>query len=459
MNDRVANKFHLDSEVADLYGKLDSHMKGNSARLKDEIAKFKSDAVKNHITYAGQPLAIGFYPVILTSAQSSHIASVVEAMIDLMEKTTALFLKEPSIREFFDFPSEQIELIEIDPGYKSAIPCARFDSFFDGADIRFTEINTDGTAGMDGAEKVAKLFLASPMMSEFFSDYSVGVFDINQQVLQTLLECYAQFTGSKSHAPRIAVVDWKEARTSSEFVAFEEFCRKEGYETVVADPRELEYDGRSLSHRGLKIDLIYRRAVSGELFERLDEVSDMMQAFKDRNVCVVGSFRSDVAFNKKIFALLHKPELRHFFTEEERALVQRHVPWSQPFEDTECDYRGEIIGMSELAREQKDGFVLKPSALYEGRGVYLGFQKTESEWAGLIEKALKDDYVLQEFLPEPSMPLGIVGDDFSLEPRFIHLGEFVFGGKFIGYYCRAAEGPLIDRTSNEHLAPCLILEG
>jgi hypothetical protein len=459
LNDRITNEFRLEPRIVDLYRELFSHLKENEDRLQSEIEKFESDAVQNHITYAGEPLAIGFYPVILTRAQSHHIASVTEAMMNLMEKATSLFLQESVISEFFGFPPEQIGLIEIDPGYKPAIPCARFDSFFDGTEVRFTEINTDGTAGMDGAEKVAKLFLASPTISEFFSKYPVHAFDISRRVLQALLECYEQFAGSKSEAPRIAIVDWKEARTSAEFIAFEEFCRNEGYEAIVADPREFEYDGLALSHRGLKIDLIYRRVVSGEYIERLDEVAAMTQAFKDHNVCLVGSFRSDVAFNKKIFALLHKPELSRFFTEGERKLVQRHVPWSHPFEDAECDYRGKKIGMPGLARERKDGFVLKPSNLYEGRGVYLGFQKTESEWDSLIEKSLGDDYILQEFLTEPSLPIGVMGDDFGLEPRFIHFGEFVFGGKFIGYYCRAAEGPLIDRTSREHLAPCLIVEG
>lgn len=459
MKSKITDELRMDGAVAALYRELNGHLAKNSANLESEIGRFESDAARRHVMYAGRPLAVGFYPVILSAAQSRHISSVVEAMMRLMEKATSLFLREPAVREIFGFPPEQVELIEVDPGYERAIPCARFDSFFDGADVRFTEVNTDGTAGMDGAEKVTKLFLEAPTIKEFFSARPVTVFDINRGVLQTLLDCYAQFAGSKgARAPRIAIVDWKEARTRAEFVAFEEFCREEGYEAVVADPRELDYDGRALSHGGSKIDLIYRRVVSGEYIERLDEVEAMTRAFKDRNVCVVGSFRSDVAFNKKVFGLLHKPELGRLFAEEERMLVRRHVPWTQPFEDAECEYRGSKVGMPDLAREQKDGFVLKPSDLYEGRGVRLGFQMTMSEWEAAIEDALGKDYILQEFLREPSMPIGVLKDDFELESRYIHLGEFVFGGKFIGFYCRAADGSLIDMTSREHLAPCLVLE-
>ena len=139
-------------------------------------------------------------------------------------------------------------------------------------------------------------------------------------------------------------------------------------------------------------------------------------------------------------------------------MIDRHVPWTQPFADAECVYRGERVGMPELARKRRDGFVLKPSALYEGRGVHLGCEMTESEWDDAISAALEEDYVLQELLRTPSMPLSVSKEDFQLEPRFIHLGEFVFGGKFSGFYCRAAEGPLIDATSHERLMPCFVLE-
>lgn len=459
LNIRISNEFRTDTEVASLYRDLNDRLEEMGADLEHEIKRFEADAADNHILYAGRPLSIGFYPVIYSRRQASYVSSVAEAIVRLMEKVTTLYLREPSVRDFFGFSPEQIELIEVDPGYDCAIPCARLDSFFDGEDVRFTEINTDGTAGMDGAEKVVKLFLASPTISELFSARSVTAFDINQAVLHTLLDCYTQFAGPHAaDAPRIAIVDWQEVRTSAEFVAFREFCAEQGYETVVADPRELEYDGATLSHEGSKIDLIYRRVVSSEYLERLDEVEAMTRAFKDRSVCLVGSFRSDVAFNKNVFALVQHAGFSRFFAEDERALAQKHIPWTRRFADVECEHEGRVIAMPELVREQKDDFVLKPSNLYEGRGVYLGFQKTPSEWEEIVGAALAGDYVLQRFVPEPTLPVGAWKDGFGLEPRFIHLGEFVFGGKFSGFYCRAAEGPLIDRTSREQLVPCFVLD-
>ncbi len=320
MSKRISGEFQLEERIKALYEDLDSLFSRNRERLRAEVEQFETVAAQSHVRYAGKALLITFYPFILPETQALHISETVEAMTRLMEKTTRLFLQEPSVRQAFGFKPEQLELIEVDPGYEPAIPCARYDSFFDGRSLRFTELNTDGTSGMDGAEKVAKLFLASPTMREFFSTRPVRVYDINLSVLQALLECYRQFAAGASRArnPRIAIVDWKGVATSAEFEAFAEFCKEHGYDAIIADPRELEYDGDVLSHGGLKIDIIYRRVVSHEYVERLNEVTAMTRAFKDHSVCVVGSFRSDVAFNKKTFGVLQDPKFSRFFTEEER---------------------------------------------------------------------------------------------------------------------------------------------
>ena len=459
MSKRISKEFQLEGKITALYKDLDSLLCRNWERLRAEVDQFETTAAQSHVRYAGKSLLITFYPFILSEAQALHISQMVEAMIRLMEKTTRLFLQEPAIRHAFGFKPEQVELIEVDPGYEPSIPCARFDSFFDGRNLRFTELNTDGTSGMDGAEKVAKLFVTSPTMREFFSSRPIKVFDINQSVLQTLVDCNRQFAGGNpAESPRIAIVDWKGVATSAEFEAFAEFCKERGYDAVVADPRELEYDGRVLSHGGLKIDIIYRRVVSHEYVERLKEVGAMTRAFKDHNVCVVGSFRSDVAFNKKTFGVLQNPEFSRFFTEEERELVSKHVPWTHALEDVEGDYHGERGNVLDLVREHKDELVLKPSDLYGGKGVYFGIQADSDEWERMVQNELGKDYIVQEFITIPSMPIGVWNKELRMETRLIHLGEYVFGGKFCGFYCRAADRPVLNRVSRELLVPCLVLK-
>ncbi|GAB4336968.1 MAG: hypothetical protein Kow0099_10190 [Candidatus Abyssubacteria bacterium] len=460
MDKSFTNQLHVAEKVRSLYARFNDFCSHNYERVRADIEAYENAAAEARLKYAGLRLLIAFYPLILTERQAAYIGGVAEATLRLMEKITALFLHEPAVRNAFNFGPQQLDLIETHPGYDLSIPCSRLDSYFDGHGLRFSEINTDGAAGMDGAHKLPRLFLASPTMREFFSAFpNITVFDINHGVLHALLRCYREFAGGSGTAtPRIAIVDWKEVRTYEEFLAYEEFFKEHGYDALVADPRELEYNGRALSHRGRKIDIIYRRVVSTEYVERLDEVKPMTRAFKDHNVCVVGSFRSDVAFNKKVFAVPHDPRLSRFFTEEERMLAERHIPWTRAFEDIECEYRGERMSMRELARVHKDRFVLKPSNLYEGRGVKLGKVTSQEDWEHHIGEALETDYVLQELIPIPTMPVGIWQDGMEVSPWFIHVGEYVFGGRFCGLYCRAADVPVIDRLSKERMLPCLVLK-
>jgi hypothetical protein len=454
------NQLHIEEDIRSIYGRLNEFCSDNRERVLSDIQAYEDCAAEAHLKYAGLRLLIAFYPFILTERQASYIAGVAEATLRLMEKITHLFLNEPAVRRAFNFGPRQLDLIETDPGYKLSIPCSRLDSYFDGRSLRFSEINTDGAAGMDGSHKLPRLFLAAPTMREFFSQYpNIKVFDINHGVLRALLRCYREFVGgSGTGEPRIAIVDWKEVRTYEEFLAYQEFFKEHGYDALVADPRELDYNGSALSHRGRKIDIIYRRVVSTEYVERLDEVKPMTRAFKDHNVCVVGSFRSDVAFNKRVFAVAHDQRLSKFFTDEERRLAERHIPWTRAFEDVECDYRGERIPMRELARLHKDNFVIKPSNQYEGRGVKLGKVTGQEEWEGYIRHALEGNYILQELIPLPTMPVGIWRDGMEASPRFIHVGEYVFGGRFCGLYCRAADVPVIDRNSKERMLPCMVLK-
>jgi len=446
-------------QIQEVYRRLDDHLLQSPERMREEVRQFERKAAESRLRYAGMSLLVASYPLMMSESQVRHISDTVEAMIRLMEKITRLFLQEPVIQRQFNFSEKHLELIRAEPGYSRAIPCARFDSFYDGDSLRFSELNTDGSSGMDSADKIAKMYLSSPEMKAFFSAYQERVFEINRGILDTLLECYGEFTGGANPPrPRIAIVDWKEVRTIEEFYSFAEFCRQQGYDAIVADPRELEYNGSALSHRGRKIDIIYRRVVSREYVQRLDEVKATTRAFLERKVCVVGSFRSDVGFSKKVFAILHNPDLARFFTEAELGLAERHVPWTHVYEDIDCQYRGRHVRLPELARNNKDDFVLKPSYLYEGRGVKVGALTEREEWDELTVSALAKDYVIQERILIPSMPIAVWDDEMKMERRWIHLGEFVFGGRFRGLYCRAANTLVIDRRSKEYLAPCFVLE-
>ena len=63
-------------------------------------------------------------------------------------------------------------------------------------------------------------------------------------------------------ARRIAILDWREVPTYSEFMLFQDYFASQDFECVIADPRQLEYrDGQLLVDGITPVHLIYKRVL------------------------------------------------------------------------------------------------------------------------------------------------------------------------------------------------------
>lgn len=72
----------------------------------------------------------------------------------------------------------------------------------------------------------------------------------------------------------------------------------------IADITDLKYnkDDNALMYGDTKIDMVYRRAVTSEIIEKYDETIEFINAYLNNAFVCVGSFRSQIAHNKNIFA-------------------------------------------------------------------------------------------------------------------------------------------------------------
>jgi hypothetical protein len=241
-------------------------------------------------------------------------------------------------------------------------------------------------------------------------------------------------------------------KTSAEFAAFVHFFEERGLRATIADPRDLAFDGKVLSDAaGEPIDLIYRRAVSNELFAApAADTAALFGAYLAGAVCLVGSFRSDVAFDKRLFSLLTAPETSaSILPEEDRAHVARVFPWTRTLGPA----------LIEKARAERERLVLKPAGLYEGRGVRIGVETAPAEWGAALESAAPaGDHVLQERIPPPELTIELL-EDGRLRPRplYLSLGEYVFGGRLAGFNARVASTLVLSADDDERLLPVVLL--
>ena len=112
-----------------------------------------------------------------------------------------------------------------------------------------------------------------------------------------------------------------------EFYIFaEKFRARPAEECVVADVRELSFDGEVLTTPdGLPVNAIWRRSVTNDVLE-FGTTRKTINAVRARKVALIGAFSGHIVHDKQLFEVLFAPETQAFLTEEEIAFVEETVP-------------------------------------------------------------------------------------------------------------------------------------
>jgi len=286
------------------------------------------------------------------------------------------------------------------PATKKNVVISRPDSFLINNNLRFLEFNCDSPAGSALTDTLEEIFLETFPFKELAQKFKFHHARRLDSLLSALLGCYEEFAG-KNKKPNIAIIDWKEVKTQNEFKILKSHFKKKGYDTVIADPRELKFYKGRLEYNGFPIDLVYRRVIFKELMEKIDEVQSLIEAYRKGKVCIVNPLRSRLASNKATLAIMtDQKEYKHFFTEEENRVIHKHIPWTRRVVDMQIHYQNNLVFLLKHIRSHKDGLVLKPADSYGGRGVTIGCETPSEKWTDLIERIIlnKEDWVVQKYV-------------------------------------------------------------
>src|SRR6266851_2226985 len=157
---------------------------------------------------------------------------------------------------------------------------------------------------------------------------------------------------------------------------------------VLADPRDLVWDGKKLTAHGKKIDLVYRRVLINDMVARPKECEALVKAYESGAVCVANNFRCKIPHVKAFFAVLTDDKNAPLFNDHEKHIIRNPVPWTRVVADTKTTHEGKTIELLTHIRKNRENLVLKPSDEYGGTGVTLGWESDEKKWEATIEKAV-----------------------------------------------------------------------
>ena len=120
--------------------------------------------------------------------------------------------------------------------------------------------------------------------------------------------------------PNIAILDWENLPTSSEFVLLRNHFTARGVPTIICSPDNLEYQSGELRCGAFHIDLVYKRVIIHEFLARYDETHPLIRAYVNHDVCLVNPFRCKIIHKKAVFEMLTDDEHQHWFTGSEKAV-------------------------------------------------------------------------------------------------------------------------------------------
>lgn len=392
-------------------------------------------------------------PKVFNQAEIACFHSIVETAYRIFGKVIRAYLNDPSYRALYPFSKELEELILVPNLYDSLLPIARFDIFYneETGDFKFCEINTDGTSSMNEDYILNKAIALNPAHQEMLKKHTFKTFELFDSWVDCFMQLYSTYKKKTEH-PHVAIVDFLAGGSITEFQEFQERFQKKGISCEICEIKELSYENGSLiSPSGKQIDVIYRRAVTTDVMAHYDEVLPFIQAVKDQNVCIMGSFCTQIIHNKWLFKMLHEKETLALLTDKEIEFVKKHVPYTNLLDSSCCDPE-EVIA-------DKDRWLIKPLDSYASRGVYAGCDCTQEEWRAHILEYLGKGYIYQEYCsPYRSMNISYEDEPVEYKEYTNMTGLFVYNGTFAGVYSRLSDGGIISSQYNEKDVPTLILE-
>ncbi len=420
-------------------------------------------------TMRGQKLTFGqrihcpfLRPFFLSAEDERRIQSASQTIATLGERVVHAALQSDDLYEQLGITEAEDALIDIEPGYRTASTASRLDAFLLPDSLHFAEYNAESPAGVGYTQRLCELFDKTSMMERFRKGRSVRYHNVIGRLLEALIVSYREWGGSLK-APNIAIVDFRDVPTWTEFEILRDAFTAAGVPTIVCDPRELVFSNGALTAQGTRIDLVYRRVLVNDILARKDECRALVDACAARVVCMANSFRCKLAHKKAFFAVLTDPEHESMFSPAEIAVIRAHVPWTRVLADVDADkgdWHGDLL---ELTRAWREHLVLKPNDEYGGKGVTLGWETTESEWESRIQSALDDPYgtwVVQERIPvrREVFPQFDALGRVSMNEMLVDFAPYLFRGEMGGYLTRLSGSGLANVTSGGGQVPAFIVD-
>ena len=187
-------------------------------------------------------------------------------------------------------------------------------------------------------------------------------------------------------------------------------------------------------------------------------MSTTIKAYAANAVCVSNTLRCKIPHVKSFFAVLTDERNSGLFSIAERAIIQKHIPWTRVVADVKTGHYGEPIELLPFINSHRENLVLKPSDEYGGTGVTLGWETKESTWDQILQKALEAKngaWIVQERIPIRRENFPHISNNGAVEQKnvLVDFAPYLYRGKLSGFLTRLSATGLANVTGGGGQVP------
>lgn len=433
----------------------------NPGQAYGEYKMVRQRLVEERLLFGDKPVPMMFPPFVLSQERWNELVRVLESLNKVLTEIEPKLLQKKWL-DWLEFNEAEQEWIQIERQLRPGLTISRVDGFLSeeaqtAGEYQIVELNIDSPGGAAFLDVGSDIVCETEIWKEFKKTspgktipFRQALYDHIERVWQSYLTDNPEIS-APTGKPRIAIVDWVTVSTHREFELIARGLSERGYDTVVADPRELSFSlGRLRCYDGKPIDLVYRRVLVEDMLRDPAGSGSIVEACRAGAICLVNSFASKPLTVKSLLALFHEPEAEELLGPEQLSLIRQIVPLTLKLTERN---RAQVIA-------EQERFVLKPADGWGAQGLYLGWRCTKEEWEEHVKRSLAlGGYVAQDRVPIPKRSLPIwTGKDWECFSYLFDLSPYGLAERSVSPLVRLSPSEVLNVKRGAQIAAVWVLD-
>lgn len=409
-----------------------------------DYKKLLAKVAKSTAKYKGEPVPAIYQPFFVSEEDEETFKYISDMMMRISDKITKEYVAISAFRNTFDFDNKMKQLLIHKPLLATFVPICRYDIFYKSRDeFKFCELNTDGSSAMNEDNEVAPFMLELEAMKEMEKryGYKFSYYELFDSWVDEFKELYKETTGKEDF--NLAIVDIMESASHEEFEKFKNAFEKKGIKTIICDARDIKRKDGHIYAGDFRIDAVYRRLVTFEAVQHWDEIQEFIDGYLNDEFVMIGSFKSQVMHDKRIFIKLFEDRVKKFLSKDELEFIEKHIPYTAMLTSETFE---EVL-------KNKDKYIIKPVDNNASKGVYVGKDHSKKEFEAILKKFVGTGYIYQEYIEPYKRDVILFDEKGNLEVKKLKsiVGLFIYNKKFKGLYTRYGKENIISSLHQYYL--------